>query len=85
MILAERQSLIVTTNLPFENWTEVRNSERRSGAMLDRLVHRVHIIEANGSSYLFISEALMRVIIACRMWTGSVAHLAITRFNAGKE
>ncbi len=47
----ERQSLIVTTNLPFENWTEVCGSERLTGAMLDRLTHRVHIIEANGPSY----------------------------------
>ena len=47
----ERQSLIMTTNLPFENWTEVCGSERLTGAMLDRLAHRVHIIEANGASY----------------------------------
>ncbi len=47
----ERTSLIVTTNLPFEQWTEVLGSERLTGAMLDRLTHRVHILEANGASY----------------------------------
>ena len=47
----ERTSLIVTTNLPFENWVEVMGSERLTGALLDRLTHRVHIIEANGESY----------------------------------
>jgi DNA replication protein DnaC len=47
----ERTSLIVTTNLPFEQWTEVMGSERLTGAMLDRLTHRVHILEANGPSY----------------------------------
>jgi DNA replication protein DnaC len=47
----ERLSLIVTTNLPFEQCTEVMGSERLTGAMLDRLTHRVHIIEANGESY----------------------------------
>ena len=47
----EQQSVIVTTNLPFEQWTEVCGSERLTGAMLDRLTHRVHIIEANGESY----------------------------------
>jgi len=48
----ERQSLIVTSNnLPFESWTEVCGSERLTGAMLDRLTHKVHIIEANGQSY----------------------------------
>jgi DNA replication protein DnaC len=47
----ERTSLIVTTNLPFESWTEVMGSARLTGALLDRLTHRVHIIEANGESY----------------------------------
>jgi DNA replication protein DnaC len=47
----ERRSLIVTTNLPFEAWTEVLGNERLTGALLDRLTHRVHIIEANGESY----------------------------------
>ncbi len=47
----ERTSLIVTTNLPFESWTEVMGSERLTGALLDRLTHRVHILEANGESY----------------------------------
>ncbi len=41
----------MTTNLPFESWTEVLGSERLTGAMLDRLTHRVHILEANGQSF----------------------------------
>ena len=47
----ELTSLMVTTNLPFEQWTEVLGSERLTGALLDRLTHRVHIVEANGESY----------------------------------
>ena len=47
----ERTSVIVTTNLPFEQWTEVLGSERLTGAVLDRLTHRCHILEANGESY----------------------------------
>ena len=47
----ERLSVIVTTNLPFESWTEIFGSERLTGALLDRLTHRVHILEANGPSY----------------------------------
>lgn len=48
----ERQRLIVTTNLPFENWTEVLSSERlTAGATLDRLTHRCHVLEASGQSY----------------------------------
>ena len=41
----------MTTNLPFESWIEVLGSERLTGALLDRLTHRVHILEANGESY----------------------------------
>lgn len=47
----ERTSLIVTTNLPFESWTEVLGSERLTGATLDRLTHRCQIIETKGESY----------------------------------
>jgi DNA replication protein DnaC len=56
----ERLSLIVTTNLPFEQWVEVCGSERLTGAMLDRLTHRVHILEANGESYR-LSESRRRL------------------------
>lgn len=47
----ERNSLVVTTNLPFENWTEVLGNERLTGAALDRLTHRCHILETRGESY----------------------------------
>lgn len=47
----ERTSLMVTTNLPFEQWTEVLGSERLTGATLDRLTHRCQIIETKGESY----------------------------------
>jgi len=47
----ERGSLIVTSNLPFEEWTSVLESERLTGALLDRLTHRVHILPIEGESY----------------------------------
>ena len=47
----ERTSMILTSNLPFEAWTEMFGSQRLTGALLDRLTHRIHIIEANGESY----------------------------------
>jgi DNA replication protein DnaC len=47
----ERTSVIVTTNLPFEQWPEVLGSERLTGAVLDRLTHRCHILESSGESY----------------------------------
>ena len=47
----ERGSTIVTSNLPFEDWTSVLGSERLTGALLDRLTHHVHILTMNGDSY----------------------------------
>jgi DNA replication protein DnaC len=47
----ERGSVIVTSNLPFDEWTSVFGSERLTGALLDRLTHHVHILEMNGDSY----------------------------------
>ena len=47
----ERNSVLVTTNLPFENWTEVLGNERLTGAALDRLTHRCHILGTKGESY----------------------------------
>ena len=49
----ERQSLIMTSNLPFENWTEVCGSERLTGAMLDRLYSKrvVHFCSARWDNF----------------------------------
>src|SRR5262245_33552780 len=52
----EKTSVIVTTNLPFERWTEVRGNERRVAAALDRLTHRCHLLEATGESYRLKEE-----------------------------
>ena len=41
----------MTSNLPFDEWTEVFGSERLTGALLDRLTHHVNILEMNGDSY----------------------------------
>ena len=47
----ERGATMITSNLPFEEWTETFGSERLTGALLDRLTHHVHILEMNGESY----------------------------------
>jgi DNA replication protein DnaC len=47
----ERTSVVVTTNLPFEQWPEVLLSERLTGAALDRLTHRCQILETGAESY----------------------------------
>ena len=49
----ERGSTIVTSNLPFDEWTSTFGSERLTGALLDRLTHHVHILEMNGESFRF--------------------------------
>ena len=47
----ERGSTFITSNLPFDEWTETFGSERLTGALLDRLTHHVSILEMNGESY----------------------------------
>ena len=47
----ERGATIITSNLPFDEWTATFGEERLTGALLDRLTHHVHILEMNGQSY----------------------------------
>lgn len=48
----ERTSLIVTTNLPFAEWPQLfAGDERLAGALIDRLTHRMHILQVTGDSY----------------------------------
>ena len=47
----EHGSVIVNTNLPFAEWTQVFRTERLAVAMLDRITHRAHILEMNGESF----------------------------------
>ena len=47
----ERGSTLVTSNLPFDEWTSVFGSDRLTSALLDRLNHHVHILEMNGGSF----------------------------------
>jgi DNA replication protein DnaC len=56
----ERGSTIVTSNLPFEEWTAVLGSERLTGALLDRLTHHVHILTMNGESYRLTQSTARR-------------------------
>ena len=56
----EQGSTLVTSNLPFNEWTEVFGSERLTGALLDRLTHHVHILEMNGESFRLIQSKKKR-------------------------
>jgi DNA replication protein DnaC len=57
----ERGSTIVTSNLPFEDWTSILGSERLTGALLDRLTHHVHILTMNGDSYRLKQSSRRRI------------------------
>ena len=49
----ERASLIVTTNLPFGEWTRVFPDARLAKAVVDRLTHKAHIIDTGTESWRF--------------------------------
>ncbi len=49
----ERGSLIITTNLPFGEWTKVFPDARLAKAVVDRLTHRAHIIDTGNESWRF--------------------------------
>jgi IstB-like ATP binding protein len=59
----ERGSTIVTSNLPFEEWTSVFGAERLTGALLDRLTCHVHILSMNGESYRLTQSARRRKLV----------------------
>ena len=50
---AEKAALMVTTNLPFSEWTKVIPNARLCKALLDRITDRAHIIETGEESYRF--------------------------------
>ena len=48
----ETSSVIITTNLEFSRWTEIFGDNMLTAAVVDRVVHRSHIIDTNGPSYI---------------------------------
>jgi DNA replication protein DnaC len=50
---AERSAVLLTTNLPFSEWTQVIPNARLCKALLDRITDRAHIIETGSESYRF--------------------------------
>jgi DNA replication protein DnaC len=50
---AERATLVITTNLPFSEWTQVFPNARLCKALLDRITDRATIIETGSDSYRF--------------------------------
>ena len=68
----ERGSIMVTTNLPFDEWTEVFDSERLTGALLDRLTHHVHILEMNGEKLPTQAQPGERRLAGSGRWRGRI-------------
>ena len=50
---AEKAAVVLTTNLPFSEWTQVIPNARLCKALLDRITDRAHIIETGTESYRF--------------------------------
>lgn len=55
----ERRALVLTTNLPFGEWTSIFPDARLCRAVIDRLTHRAHIIET-GTQSIRLQEARRR-------------------------
>ena len=47
----ERASTVLTSNKGFEDWGRVLGDEVMAAALIDRLVHRCHIVNIRGNSY----------------------------------
>jgi DNA replication protein DnaC len=57
---AERTAWIITTNLPFSEWTQVFPNARLCKALLDRITDRAHIIDTGTDSYRFKRTLISR-------------------------
>ena len=49
----EKAAVVLTTNLPFSEWTQVIPNARLCKALIDRITDRAHIIETGAESYRF--------------------------------
>jgi methionine-rich copper-binding protein CopC len=61
-------ALVITTNLPFSEWTQVFTNARLCKALLDRITDRATIIETGSESFRF-----RRTLVAKRKSPASVA------------
>ena len=48
---AQRGSMIITTNLTFDKWNDVFNDPVLTGAIVDRVAHKAHMVDMTGESY----------------------------------
>lgn len=50
----QKGSMVITTNLAFEKWNEVFDDPVLTGAIVDRVAHRAHVVDMTGESYRVI-------------------------------
>jgi DNA replication protein DnaC len=72
---------LLTSNLPFDEWTEVFGSERLTGALLDRLTHHVHILEMNGDSYRLNGDERRQLPAQSKPKTAEIPKKHLTGLN----
>lgn len=57
----QKGSMVITTNLTFDRWNEVFNDEVLTGAIVDRIAHKAHVVDMTGESYRVLeTEAWIR-------------------------
>ena len=47
----QKGSMVITTNLTFDRWNEVFNDEVLTGAIVDRIAYKAHVVDMTGESY----------------------------------
>jgi len=57
---SKRKSTLITSNRPIEDWGKLLKDNAASSAILDRLLHRGHLLEFEGKSYR-LKEAAKRL------------------------
>ena len=64
----EQGSVIVTSNLPFSQWsTAFADDQTLTAALLDRLLHHAHIVQISGNSYRLKGKRTAGVIPAAEV------------------
>ena len=66
---SSRKSTVITSNRPIEDWGKLLRDNAASSAILDRLLHRGHLLQFEGRSYR-LKEASLRLVEQKRKRSG---------------
>src|SRR3546814_8276420 len=81
----ERGATLITSNLPFDEWTETLGSERLTGALLDRNTHHVNILEMNGESYRLAQSRAQKDRKSTRLKSSQQCDTRMPSFDCTKK